>query len=621
MQAKPYLADAIIGNSSLLITLDNKGEIHRLFWPEIDYGQNIRRLVWGVYLPGESGCTVWQDDPSWKHAQQYESGTNILVTTAVSREMGLEVSVRDAVWTEGDVLVRQVTFRNTGRRPVTLGFIQYHAIRMEESPLHNTAFYDAADSCLVHYRRNRFIIIGADRPVHQFTCTRFGEAWEDAQDGQLGGRPIEQGDTESALTWNLGILAPAQETTLNLFLAAGENLPGAKRLLRSAIDKGGEALISDIRLFWGQWLDQAVKVEGLPADVESLYHRSLLALKLLTSRKTGAIIAAPEVDPEFVTCGGYGFCWGRDAAFITLAMDRAGYPDLARRFCQWAMKTQEPEGHWIHRYYADGSWAPSWGLIQVDETGSVLCGMAEHYRLTGDSEFLRTVWESVKRAADFLVGFRDPKTGLPLPSVDLWEEQTGEFTYSAAAVYGGLMGAAELADAHGDGGLAALWRATASDLRSRILETCWDEGRGAFIRGLGLAGPDITLDSSLLGLVFPFEVIPVGDERMRSTANLIAARLAHPKVGGIGRYEGDTYRGGNPWIICTLWLGVYQLRNGDIHGAKDALEWSMTHANALGLLPEQVDRERGGPAWVVPLAWSLAMFILLVLELYGGKQQ
>lgn len=46
----------------------------------------------------------------------------------------------------------------------------------------------------------------------------------------------------------------------------------------------------------------------------------------------------------------------------------------------------------------------------------------------------------------------------------------------------------------------------------------------------------------------------------------------------------------------------------------------MKHKNGLDLLPEQVDRDRGGPVWVLPLAWSLAMFILLVLELYAGKQ-
>ena len=33
----------------------------------------------------------------------------------------------------------------------------------------------------------------------------------------------------------------------------------------------------------------------------------------------GAVIAAPELDPEFEHSGGYGFVWGRDLAFIVLA--------------------------------------------------------------------------------------------------------------------------------------------------------------------------------------------------------------------------------------------------------------------------------------------------------------
>jgi glucoamylase len=28
-------------------------------------------------------------------------------------------------------------------------------------------------------------------------------------------------------------------------------------------------------------------------------------------------------------------------------------------------------------------------------------------------------------------------------------------------------------------------------------------------------------------------------------------------VGGIGRYPGDSYYGGNPWILSALWLALY----------------------------------------------------------------
>ena len=43
--------------------------------------------------------------------------------------------------------------------------------------------------------------------------------------------------------------------------------------------------------------------------------------------------------------------------------------------------------------------------------------------------------------------------------------------------------------------------------------------------------------------------------------------------------------------------------------------WAADHRTSLDLLPEQVDRNTGKAAWVVPLTWSHAMFVLTVLDL------
>jgi glucoamylase len=75
------------------------------------------------------------------------------------------------------------------------------------------------------------------------------------------------------------------------------------------------------------------------------------------------------------------------------------------------------------------------------------------------------------------------------------------------------------------------------------------------------------------------------------------------------RYEGDTYAGGNPWVLAALWLGLYRRQLGDAAGHRRAVEYARRVATPLGLLPEQVTDE-GQPAWVVPLAWSHAMLVL-----------
>ena len=43
--------------------------------------------------------------------------------------------------------------------------------------------------------------------------------------------------------------------------------------------------------------------------------------------------------------------------------------------------------------------------------------------------------------------------------------------------------------------------------------------------------------------------------------------------------------------------------------------WSVKHSTALGFLPEQVDKFSGEPAWIMQLAWSSAMYIIVLDKL------
>ncbi|MER3410829.1 MAG: hypothetical protein C4306_12335 [Thermoleophilia bacterium] len=121
---------------------------------------------------------------------------------------------------------------------------------------------------------------------------------------------------------------------------------------------------------------------------------------------------------------------------------------------------------------------------------------------------------------------------------------------------------------------------------------------------------DSRVDSSLLGLAWPFRAVDPASARMRATVAAIERTLVLPD-GGVLRYEGDSYAGGNPWVLATLWLGLYYRQIGDRDGWRRCLEYALARATPLDLLPEQVSPD-GRPAWVLPLAWSHALFILAV---------
>jgi glucoamylase len=660
---KPYVIDAIVGNGRMLVTLTRDGEMQRLFWPHVDGPQHVARLLGGVSLA--DGKVIWQNSDAWTHTQAYEPDQNILVTTS-RLSNGLEVRTVDTAVPGKDILLRHLTLANRGAEPLSLRYVLYQWLRIDENPLYNTVLYDEASDSLIHYRRDIYIAMGASRTITDVAVGYPEALWQETNRARFAGAGVLHGDVAGAALWDLGTVAPGEQVELSLYIVLGRRVEAVRELLAAARDAGAGRLLAETRQYWTRYLAQArpLAVKGhvreqvpalpgipeaaaAPDAVEALYRRSLLVFKLMCDEETGTVIAAPEFDPAYTSSGGYAYCWGRDAAYITVAMDLAGYHDMAASFYRWAMKAQEPEGWWMHRHYAQGNWGPSWGLIQVDETGSILYGMALHARLHGGDGFAREAWPSVQKAAEWLIGNIDPGTGLPRPSVDLWEERTAEHTYSSGAVFAGLMAAAELAERVGEGDRAVRYRAAAEALRDAIMRECVREGR--FLRGRylqlnaeqhaqalaegrvvrqrpGLKGhlileaeEDPVPDSSLLGMAVPFAVVPVDHPVMTATARYLTEALWKAPAGGMLRYTGDHYRGGqNPWVLTTLWLGQYAAARGDRELARQILDWAVARQTRTGLLPEQVDPVTGEAVWVVPLTWSHAMYVLLALELYGA---
>jgi GH15 family glucan-1,4-alpha-glucosidase len=322
----------------------------------------------------------------------------------------------------------------------------------------------------------------------------------------------------------------------------------------------------------------------------------------LADRDSGAVIAAPELDPEFESSGGYGFVWGRDLAFIVLAFLAAGRSDLAVRALRWFPHAQEPEGLWLQRHWTDGSLAPSWCRHQLDETGAILFAYEAAWHELRDKALDADLWPSARRAADFLLGTIEDD-GIPCATADLWEEREGRHAFTAAAIHGGLRAAASLARRH-EPPLAERYDSCAEVVREAIERELWSDWHGRYLRSIGDPTPDV----SLLGLAWPFAAVDPAGERMRATVGALESELRSPG-GGVVRYAGDTYAGGNKWVLAALWLGLWHRQVGDQVGLERSLEYALGAQTDLGLLPEQVTDD-GKAAWVVPLAWSHAMLLL-----------
>lgn len=641
---KPYLVDAIIGNSAILASMGRTGRLYRLWWPNIDMPQHVDAMR--ASLQWTDGRLTWFDGEAdgWNHEIAYLDRSNVLRVSARSEEQPIAIDSLHFAVPDSNLLVREYTFTNTSSEPLSFGFLLHSSFLISENGLYNTTMFHADADALIHFRNGYFFAVAGANVCAKYQA---GLSWEQVQQGKLNGNNIDM-RPDGAMSWSIEALAPGASVTIPVYIAAGRNEEEALEELANARSVSSGELVARTNEYWAAYVAAAAPCPLEGDEIKALYERSVLMFKLMSDEKTGSIIAAPEFDETFSRCGGYSYCWGRDAAFITTALDKAGLSELSDRFYAWTLTAQSPDGSWQQRHYHDGGLAPSWGL-QIDEGSSIIWGMWQHYAEKRDLAFAQQVWPAVKNGASFLLGFIDEASGLPKPSIDLWEEREASHTYSSAAVYGGLTAAASFAELMEELSLATAWRQAAARIASAIMSDCWNEARGSFYRGVnlkvgaeryeqalteGLEGQiepldkgyvkhvlrhDPIIDISLLGIAVPFGAVAPEHDRMKRTAETVERALTVPSVGGIKRYEDDHYIGGNPWILTTLWLAHYRVATGDAAAARELLDWAIQHRTETGLLPEQIDKTTGETAWVVPLTWSHAMFVLAIFMIADAE--
>jgi glucoamylase len=634
--SKTYFNQLITGNSGMLACIDGRGDMVRICWPDLDYPQHIDTMMVGITCPGLWEGTSWLNSSDWQIRRYYIDDTNIAVTEFIYGKYSLKIRQYDFAVPDSDILNRCYEAENCGDQQIRPGFVIYSST--VSSVFDTTGIIFETDlSALIHYRHGYYY--GIFSPVSAKQYQLGPGALDNAGRGQLYGNDTIGMMKEGSLLWDNIALDCGGKLRFSIGICFARELKVLKRLMRDQRQADPWKDMDDAADFWRRYIDNARQINTGHPEVDRLYKRSLLVFALMTNKRTGALLAAPEVDEQFTRCGRYAYCWGRDAAFITTALDKCGLTQAAEGFYDWAASVQDDDGSWQQRFSMDGNLAPSWGL-QIDEGGSVIWGILEHYKITKDKEFLVRMWPCVRKGVEFLLSYRDMETDLPWLSFDLWEERLGEHAYSSAAVCAGIMAGAEIAEITGEAPeLAAHWREQADRLRDAIFRSFWKPEWNRFVRSIRvkLNGwgeehtdqkvwlktndksitrdytlTDGTLDISLLGLAVPFGIYDAADDRMRSTAQAVENQLKVHQTGGLMRYEYDNYIGGNPWILTTLWAALYNIEIKNYDKAREYFWWAVKGTTEQGLLPEQIDKLTGRPAWVIPLTWSHAMFVLVL---------
>jgi GH15 family glucan-1,4-alpha-glucosidase len=667
--------DLPLSNGRLLVTFDSTYALRDIYYPHVGMENHAFRCRsrLGVWAAGQF---AWLGDPDWRLSLRYAQDSLVTKVEAENDRLQLCLTIEDSVDLDRDILLRRFTARSMAHHPIEVRLFLHLDVAIGGNVVGDTVFYHPEYDSLVAYKNIHYLLLSgcteAQPSFDGWTTARKGAgngAWQDAEDGMLDGVPLSFGSVDCVGELRLGKVEADRSTVAYGWLAAGPSLEAVGAANKLVLERGPDSFIERTDNYWRTWVANETRVPAgfhdLPAAVQHLYRRSLLIARAHVD-DGGAIIASsdseiaaaysphgksgPAIEDVFQGQENYSYAWPRDGALVAMALSDAGYSSASSaylNFCQRVMTVEPDEHHayMLQKYLPNGSvasnviaWVDADGRprlpIQEDETALILIAARDHYERSGDLEFASTLYHRmITSMANFLVRFRDPGTGLPLPSQDLWEERQGIHAFTVATVWRALRDAAFFTELFGEPILTKLYLDAADEIRCGAEACLYDEKVRRFARSLafnkeGQPERDLVLDASLAALSY-FGMFPADDPRMVATMETVQAALTvSGEHGGTARFEGDTYQlrnsepdlnsVGNPWFLCTLWLAQYQLLRakvpGDLAGPLAILEKVSSAALPSGVLAEQIDPASGEPAGATPLTWAHGTFVLTVLE-------
>ncbi|NWE23648.1 glycoside hydrolase family 15 protein, partial [Pseudomonas sp. P7548] len=284
-------AHGIIGDMRSAALINDKGSIDFFCWPEFDSPSIFCSLL---DTPQAGAFQLTPDLPNARREQIYLPDTNVLQTRWLSDEAVVEIT---------DLLV----------------------------------ISEDIDDLPLLVRRVR--VVSGNATIHLRCAVRHDYARTSTRASAVDGKVLFSAEGQPGL-----LLASSQPLQIKdaaavaTFTLAQDE--GAEFVLGGEDDERVDSRCTDLVLahtlkFWRGWIAQS----NYRGRWREMVNRSALALKLLTSRKHGAIIAAatfglPEA-PGGERNWDYRYTWIRDASFTVYAFMRLGFVEEANAYMRW----------------------------------------------------------------------------------------------------------------------------------------------------------------------------------------------------------------------------------------------------------------------------------------------
>ncbi|WP_237200685.1 glycoside hydrolase family 15 protein [Rothia nasimurium] len=336
--------------------------------------------------------------------------------------------------------------------------------------------------------------------------------------------------------------------------------------------------------------------------------RSLLLLRSLISRETGALVASVTTSlPEVI--GGkrnydFRFTWLRDVAMTMDVMLTHGHERETAQLRNWILRALANNPRRVHAVYGlagekddierrlalpgyEGSQPVRSGngsgdQFQGDALGQVLVTFA-NLREAGVAED-HLSWPLQKA----LLNAAADRIGEPDRS--MWETfgEPAVYTHSQAMLWAAFDAGVSAVRDFGLDGDAATWEHCRDAVAEEILDRGFNADLGCFVSTYG----GTAVDASLLQLP-QIGLVDWDDPRMLATVERIEATIRHSS-GMIYRYDNSDSHDGfegqdNPHFISSLWLAEQYIRSGREEDGRALLDTVLACANDLGLMSSEYD--------------------------------
>jgi glucoamylase len=447
------------------------------------------------------------------------------------------------------------------------------------------------------------------------------------------------------------------ETPLTLALSFGKDAPEATANARASLSRTFERARLEYDAGWHQYV---ASLRPIGPKYRVQYNVAAMLLKALEDKTySGAGIASPSIpwgggpNANEPTVSGYHAVWSRDLYHAATAFLAMGDQASAERALDYLFQVQQkPDGTFPQNSRVDGQ--AIGGAMQLDETAYPLI-LAYQLGRTDAQTWKR----HVEPAAESLLRL-GPRT-----EQERWEEKPGYSPSTIAAEIAGLVCAAEIARRNGEraardkylatadrwAGEVERWTATKNGphpggnyyLRLSDDEDPNDGAKMEINSGGGTFDEREIVDAGFLELV-RLGIKRADDPLIMKSLALVdqLIKVETPRGAGWYRYNHDAYGerpDGGPydgrngvgrlWTLLTGERGEYELARGRPGAARRHLETMMKFANEGSMIAEQVwDRPESpraalrfgsGTGSATPLAWSLAQFIRLAVNLEEGR--